>query len=140
MAHIPGGGLIADTLASPGEPLQELYKTGCVACLSLGVDGLDFLSGVHFQNHAGGYGLPGVGLDRPVVGIHPANAAGGVVPFYGNPKTSLNPLLDGNGGDIFVHVPDTGHGLAHIAHFPQLGRAAFAEIENHIVRLEKNRL
>ena len=140
LAHIPGRGLIADTLPRPGKPLQELDETGGVACLSLGVDGLYFLSGVHFQNHAGGDGLPGVGLDGATVLIYPANAAGGVVPFYGNAKTSLNPLLDRNGGYIFVHVPDTGHGLAHIAHFPQLGGAAFAEIENHIVRLEKNRV
>ena len=139
LAHIPGGGLVADTLPRSGQPLQELYKTGGVACLSLRVNRLDFLSGVHFQNHTGGHGLSSVGLQGAGLD-YPANAAGGVIPLYGNAETGFNPLLYGNGGNVLVGIPDTGQGLAHVGHFPELGRAAFGKVKNHIIRLEKNRL
>ena len=75
LAHVAGGRLVADALASPNEPLLQLDVAGGVGGLPLGVDHLDFIAYVHLLDHARGDGLPVVGVPGAGRGASPSNAS-----------------------------------------------------------------
>ena len=135
MAHVPACGFVAQALPRSDHPLEELQESGGVAGLSLGVDLLELISGVHLQDHAGGdalalVGLPGASRD---CGSGASESGSGVVPLDADTEASLDPLLHGHGGDEFVCVPDAGEGLACVAHLPQLGGAALGMLINLLI-------
>ena len=141
LRHIAGGGLIAQTLTRSNEPLKKFDETGCIGRLTLRVDGVHIVASVQFPDHAGGQGLSVVAGARPGRCILAASKAGGRQRLFDeHRKASLDALLHADGGHEFVAISDAGDGLSHVGHFPQLGGPPLAEVEDHVLGGDVDRL